>query len=166
MGSQGLCGRASPGWSAGSAPDRAKFDQAQTGHKRDGNLPASVRSDVSSSAVRAWRFPSSRRCLWDRTCIGQALTLQAEVGHCCVDGFIGVRLMVAHHHYWCMQDHVPHVLVGQQVLAMLPAAHSPLQLSANWHVLPSGGLQLSVGEHHCIKAAITVLHKLSQVHHA
>eukprot|EP00891_Asterochloris_glomerata_P000479 jgi/Astpho2/479/fgenesh1_pg.00011_%23_59_t len=28
---------------------------------------------------------------------------------------------------------------------MLPAAHSPLQLSANWHVLPSGGLQLSVG---------------------
>ena len=57
-----------------------------------------------------------------------------------------------------MQDYVPHVLVGQQVLAMLPGAHSPLQLSANWHVLPSGGLQLSIGERHRIKAAITVLH--------
>ena len=31
---------------------------------------------------------------------------------------------------------------------MLPGAHSPLQLSANWHVLPSGGLQLSIGERH------------------
>ena len=91
MQSQGLSGRASPGWSADSAPDRAKVDQAQTWHKRGGGLPASVRSDVSSSAVRAWRFPSSRRCLWDRTCIKQALNLQAEVGRCCVECLIEVR---------------------------------------------------------------------------
>ena len=65
-----------------------------------------------------------------------------------------------------MQDYVPHILVGQQVLAMLPGAHSTLQLSANWHVLPSGGLQLSIGEHYRIKAVTVVSQKLSQLHHA
>ncbi len=34
---------------------------------------------LSSSAVRAWRFPSSRRFLWDRTATGPCIHLHAQV---------------------------------------------------------------------------------------
>ena len=35
--------------------------------------------EQSSSAVRAWRFPSSRRFLWDRTATGPCLQLHPQV---------------------------------------------------------------------------------------
>lgn len=78
---------------AGEAPSRAagapvkapvaapKAPQLAASHQRRGSVSDTRRPvhSQNSSAVRAWRFPSSRRFLWDRTPVAPCIHLHPQV---------------------------------------------------------------------------------------
>ncbi|DBA99043.1 hypothetical protein WJX77_007957 [Trebouxia sp. C0004] len=77
----------------------------------------------SSSAVRAWRFPSSRRFLWDRTATGPCVHLHP-------------------------QAFLPAVILKQQAFKSLQeqtGAAKQLHVPAAWHVGVSNAVSLAVG---------------------
>ncbi|KAL3156693.1 hypothetical protein ABBQ38_000969 [Trebouxia sp. C0009 RCD-2024] len=104
------------------SPDQKHtFEQANT--SRGTAAGHRINSGQSSSAVRAWRFPSSRRFLWDRTAVGPCIQLQA-------------------------QDFLPTVVVRPQAFASLqgpPEGTRELRVPAEWQVAANSAVSLVVG---------------------
>ena len=103
---------------------------------------------VSSSALRAWRFPSSRRYLWDRTATGPCVHLHPQVsGHINIlavefDSLVPAKLIFS------VQAFLPTVVLRQQVFTCVQeqtGATKQLHVPAAWLVGVNNAISLAIG---------------------
>ena len=114
----------------------------------------------TSSAVRAWRFPSSRRFLWDRSATGPCVHLHPQV-ICFKVLSLGASGNILYTTTMCsVQAFLPAVILRQQAFKSLQeqtGAAKQLHLPAAWHVGVSNAVSLAVGAG---KALCTLLNGL------
>lgn len=104
-------------------------------------------SGQSSSAVRAWRFPSSRRFLWDRTATGPCIHLHPQVSddsahtHACICAPTYLSLSSF------AQVFLPTVVVRQQAFLSLQEHEGvrELHLPAEWQTDAKSVMALTIG---------------------